>query len=495
MKKILNKEIRFLLMFCSVVFCILFAACNDESMGSPVITGVKNYAASPNDTILHSVVASEQWVVIEGQNLQGATKISFNGVAADFNSSSFRSTSAVLKIPPMVFSTVDINKLYTIEYVTTEGSTTFEFHLGPAAPVITAISDVFAQPADSVYIYGSNLVLIKNLSYGGTPITSFKSNVSGSSVGFVMPSPAPVSGDVVIDGYAGMATFKIAADPLIFAISNENAIVNDSVFVYGQYIKGIESFSFGGTAITSYKIDSNGNSIGFVLPSPPVKGPVSITTSFGSVTTFYDVNDTKGIGSLETCEGPDNWQWWAASLYSGDPGSGWPSYNSGFPGNKTRFLVMEKGPLAAGDGYPWGGSAILLNPVQWVPEANMIDPVENYALKFEMNVPNDWNGGSMVIQSDITTYIYRGEPWRKSPTTTAAYKTKGWTTVTIPFTDFRKKDTNLGDGRGASMTHFTSLLGASGKSGFYLHLHNYDAAPTKTGFKAAFDNIRVVKIK
>jgi hypothetical protein len=492
MKKISNK-IRFLFLFCSVAIGILAVSCNNENIGSPVITDVRNYAASPKDTIMTEAIAKEQWVVIQGQNLGNALKISFNGVSASFNTSYLTPNSAVVKIPAISFSQVDESKMYTIEYVTSEGTATFSFKLGPAAPTITAISDVFAQPNDSVYVYGKDLFLIKSLSYGGTPIASYKANLSGTSVGFLMPSPAPTSGDVVITAFAGSFTFKISADPTIISISNENAIANDSVYVYGTYLKSIQSFSFGGTAITSFKSDSKGSSVGFVLPPSPHTGPVSITTAFGSVTTFYNVNDTKGTSSLTTCEGPENWQWWAADFRSGDPGSGWPSYIPDFPGNKTRFFVLEQSALLAGAGWPWE-RAVRLNATQWVAQANINDPVENYVLKFEVNIPNTWNGGSLLIQSDNDTYTYRGEPWKKSETTTEAYKTKGWITVTVPFTEFRSKDAKLGVGRGASMTEFISLLGTSGKSGFYLYQHNYGTEPT-TAFKAAFDNMRVVKIK
>jgi hypothetical protein len=486
MKNFLNKKIRFLLLFFTVVIGILVVSCNNEDMGSPVITAVRNYAASPKDTIMTDAVAKEQWVVIQGQNLGNAVRISFDGVPASFNSSLLTSNSAVVKIPAITFSKVDVNKMYTIEYVTSEGTATFSFKLGPAAPTVTSISDVFAEPADSVYIYGKDLVLVKSFSYGGTPITSFKSNLDGSAVGFLMPSPAPVSGDVVITTFTGVVTYKISADPIIYSISNENALANDSVFVYGTYLKGIQSFSFGGTPISSYKLDSNGKSIGFVLPPSPQTGPVSITTTFGSVTTLYNVNDTKGTSSLSIADGGDNWQWWAASKSGPN--------NPDFPGNNTEFFVLDKGTLLPGDGWPWT-SAVRLNPRNWIAQANINDPIENYALKFEVNIPNDWNGGSMLIQSDNDAYTYRAEPWQKTATTTAAYKTKGWMTVTVPFTEFRSKDTKLGVGRGDSMTEFISLLGTSGKSGFYLYLHNYDTSPTITGFKAGFDNIRVVKIK
>lgn len=498
MKNFLNKDIHFLLMFCSVAIGILFASCNNENMGLPVITDVRNYAASPKDTIIESAVAKEQWVVIEGQNLQNALKISFNGVPAEFKSTFLTPNSAVVKIPAIVFVLIDVNKLYTIEYVTSEGSTTFSFKLGPAAPVITAISDVFAQPNDLVYIYGKDLVLVQKFSYGGTPITSFISNLDGTALGFKMPSPAPTSGDVVITTMSGVATFKIVALPTITGISNENAVANDSVYVYGTYLKGIQSFSFGGTAITSYKSNSNGSSVGFVLPSSVQTGPVSITTAFGTASTVYNVNDIAGIGSISNWEwgGNFNWQWWGgATLTSGDPNSGWPSYDPKFPGNTSLYMVLKNGSLAPSEGNTYSNYAILMNEAQWIPQANINDPVENYALKFEVSIPDSWNGGAIDIMSGDQTYIFRWEPWQISATTTAAYKTKGWITITVPFTEFRKTDAKLGEGRGSSLTKFVDLLGTSGKSKCTVYIHNYSTSATATGFLGAFDNIRVVKIK
>ena len=496
MEKIINKHIHFLLMFCSVAFCILFASCKDDTIGSPVITDVRNYVASPNDTVLSSAVAKEQWVVIEGENLKNALKITFDGVSAAVDNVLYTSKSAVVQIPSILFSTIDKNKLYTIEYVTTTGSTTFSFKLGPATPAITAISDVFANPGDSVYLYGTNLVLVQSFSYGGTTISSFKSNLNGTALGFVMPSPAPTAGQVLLTTKSGTATFEIAALPTITGISDENASAGDSVFVYGTYLKHIQSFSFGGADISSYNLAGNGKSIGFVLPSPVQTGPLSITTAFGTVTTVYNVNDVHGIGSLTTCENGDNWKWWGgASLYSGNPSSGWPPYNPDFPGNLTQYFVLKTKVLAPSEGNTYSNYTILLNAAQWVPTANINDPIANYAVKFEVSVPNPWNGGVIDIMSSDQTYIYRWEPWQKSATTTAAYSTKGWITVTVPFTEFRAKDATLGDGRGLSMTKFADLLGASGNSKCTVYIHNPGTSATATGFYGAFDNFRVVKIK
>ena len=496
MKIIFNKYIHFSLTFCLTAICILIASCKNDNISSPVITGVRNYVASPNDTILHSAVAKGQWVVIEGQNLQNALQITFDGVSTTFNNALFAPNSAVVQIPSILFSTIDVNKLYTIEYVTTGGSAKFSFKLGPAAPTITAVSDVFANPGDSVFLYGTDLILVQSFSYGGTNITSFKSNLGGTSLGFLMPTQTATD-QVSVVTKSGTADFKIVATPTITGVSNENASSGDSVYIYGTYLKGIHSFSFGGAAITSYKLSSNGRSIGFILPSSVATGPVSITTAFGTASIIYNVNDVKGIGSLTTCENGDNWQWWGgAQLKSGDPNNGWPGYNPDFPGNLTQFFILNTKSLSTGEGNTYSNYAILTNGAQWVPTANINDPIANYAFKFEVSIPKPWNGGAIDIMSSDQTYIYRWEPWQKSTTTTAAYTTKGWITVTVPFTEFRAKDATLGEGRGLSMTKFADLLGASGNSKCTVYIHNYSTtAATETGFYGAFDNLRVVKIK
>lgn len=495
MNKISNKHLYFLPLFIMTV--ALIPACKKTvENGIPVISDVRNYTASPNDTVYQELVANGQWVVITGQHLQNAVQINFDGVPASFNNALFSPNSAVVQIPAILFSSVDTNKLYTIEYITTTGSTTFSFKLGPGAPTITAISNVFANPGDSVFLYGTNLFLVQSFSYAGTDITSFHSNIEGTSLGFLMPAQTSTD-QVLLITKGGSVTFKIVATPTITAVSNENAIAGDSVYVYGTYLKSIQSFSFAGTAITSFVSSGDGSYVGFIMPSISASGPVAVTTSFGTATTVFNVNDI-GTGAISNWEwsGNFNWQWWGgATLNSGDPNSGWPPYNTDFPGNPSLYMSLKNSILSPGEGNTWSNYAIRMNGAQWVPTANINDAISNWAFKFEVSIPQSWNGGSIDILSSDQTYIARWEPWQISSTTTAAYTTKGWTTVTIPFSAFRKTDATLGEGKGASMTKFTDLVGASGNSECTVYMHNYSTSNTATGFYGAFDNLRVVKIK
>jgi hypothetical protein len=497
----------FLLLFFTIA--ALVPACKKDvitNSAPPAITSVRLYNPTPKDTLLSTgdsktdpswSIPAGRYVVIIGQNLQNATKITFDGVPTSFNPTLFAPGSAVVPIPNIQFSTVDTTKLYTVEYTTPAGSTSFSFKLGPAAPTMTAISDVFANPGDSVFVYGSDLVLVQSFQYGGTKITSFKYNTWGTALGFLMPATTTTD-QVLLTTKSGSASLKIVATPTITGVSNENASTGDSVYVYGTYLKNITAFTFAGTTINSFTSSASGNSVGFVLPALTQSGPVSITTKFGSAATLYKVNDI-ATGSISNWEwsGNFNWQWWGgATLTSGDPTSGWPPYNADFPGNSSLYMVLKRPVLTPGEGNTWSDYAIRMNSAQWVPTANLNDPVDNWAFKFEVSVPQGWKGGSIVIFNDQGgTPVARWEPWQISATKTAAYSTKKWVTVTIPLSSFRANDTVLGEGKGAPITKITDITGPTGNTACTMYLHNYATTATSTGFNGAFDNIRVVKIK
>jgi len=501
MKKINRVNAGFLFISMLMALLLILPSCKKQKDPMPAISAVNRYVASPADSLLTGIVPDGQWVAITGQNLQNALQITFNGVPASFNRTLFSSNHAVVQIPSIVFSTIDTNKLNTIEYTTPGGTAIFTFKLTPATPTITAISNVFANPGDSVFIYGANLVLVQSFSYGGTNIPSFKSDYYGTSLGFVMPNPAPTSGNVVVTTKSGTVSFKIVATPTITAVSNENANTGDSVYVYGTYLKSIQSFTFSGVDITSYVTSADGSFIAFKLPSISQSGLASITTAFGTVTTPYDVYNaynvkwaggaTTGIIANFEWGSAFGWGWWGGSRLSVVSNGGWITDCPEMTGATGMFISIKDNALAAGA----EGSQIPIGGAQWLPAANLTDPVDKWALKFEVNIPSSWNGGSIRIQTGFTSsYTALYEPWQISPSTTAAYTTNGWRTVTIPLSRFLSKDATLGEGRGTPATSLANLLGP-GNAGCNVRFKNYGTSTTSTGFYGGFDNFRVVKIK
>jgi hypothetical protein len=403
MKKIFNKSVYYILPLCLGVLFIALPGCRKETSNAPVITGVRNYVASPEDTVMQSLIPG-QWVVLLGHNLKGATQIYFNGVPAFYNSALFSDTSAAVQVPSVIpFPSVAADELNTIRYVTPNGSTTFTFNI-------------------------------------------------------------------------------VAPPPSITSISNENANAGDSVRVYGLNFFFIKSITFAGSAVSSWKESNDGTSVGFIVPSLSQSAPLVITTESGTASTVYNMNDVT-TGALCNFDNVNTYSWGA---------TGTSDNNSQFMGNRGFYAILQNGSLKANEWSWWnGGRSINTNGVQWVPADSMNVPIGDYAFKFEINAPEAWNGGSIFVIKDYSTaYVGRYEPWKDAEGNGFSFSTKGWQTVTIPLSMFL---TNNGTGTAAAS--LTQLLGSSGSGSVNIWLINNSPAATATGTNAAFDNLRVVKIK
>lgn len=152
-----------LLVLATVLTCMQSGCKKETTEGGPVITSVRNYAASPADTLVQGITTG-QYVVLIGRNLRDAVQISFNGVPATINSAMYSDTSAAVLVPAVIpFPSVSPEDLNTIRYVTRQGATTFTFDIVAPPPTITSISNENANEGDSVHINGLNLFFIRIL--------------------------------------------------------------------------------------------------------------------------------------------------------------------------------------------------------------------------------------------------------------------------------------------------------------------------------------------
>lgn len=406
----------FLLAFSMTVIITLFTSCdnNDDdvtSSGAPVITQIRNYAASPNDTLVDKIVPG-QWIVITGKNLANALEILIDGVTISYDPGLLSDTYAVVQVPYEIpFPSVPESQLNTIKYTTKGGQIIFPFDIVPGPPTIAGVSNENPVEGDVVTIFGGNLFLTNELVFGGIEITDFT------------------------------------------------------------------------------EVD-NGTSISFIMPNITTSGPVSITTESGTFSTVFNVN-IYATDVLCNFDDVNTFAW----------GTGLSNDSVEFPGNHGYFPVLNSPVLSPGDGAWWGWErSINLNSMQWVPTADLGLDVSQFALKFEINVPGDWNGTSIIVLKDYTWgqdgYVLRYEPWKVSGNKTVDATTEGkWVTVTIPLTEFRKKRVNTTDkdGEGDSATTLTQLLGESGNGSMLIYTINEGSEAI--AFRGAIDNIRIAKIK
>jgi hypothetical protein len=509
--------IHFLLLLCVATGIMTLSSCKKDKPGAPHITNLRNYAASPNDTILQTVAAG-QWVVVEGENLSGVTQVYFGTIPASVNTTYFSDRYLVIQIPSIPFPSVPANKLNEIIVVSEGGTATYKVNI-TGTPIISYVKNSEASPKDTIIhsvvpnqlitIIGYNLKDATKIAFQGVPADLANVGYTDSSV--TVRVPAELSGGdaslvntISLTTKLGTGTFsiKIIGPPIITGISYEIPKQGDSVYVYGNNFISVSKLTFAGTAVTSYKIITE-NVIGFTAPSLSNDGgPVSIETLSGTYTTAYKVNDVNfinagGVGIIANMEWGDyfGYAWWGgANLTSSDPNSGWPPYNADFGVGLGMYLELKSNVLSGGAGDD--GNAIQINEAKsgWVPAANLNDPGTGWALKFEINVPKAWKGGTVCIKSNSNDYMARYEPWQISSSQSVAYSTKGWQTVTIPLSEFRKTDATLGEGKGASIAKITDLFSTGTETGrLKVYLHNYSTSATATSFDAAFDNFRVVK--
>lgn len=368
-------------------------------------------------------------------------------------------------------------------------------------PVITGVRNYEPAPGDSVLqsllpgqwvvLLGHNLSDVVQISFNGIPATVNSALYSDTSVVVqvptVIPFPSVPAEELNTIRYVtphGATTFTfniVAPPPTIGGISNENANEGDSVYINGLNFFFVEEVIFAGVPVTGYAASGDGTSIGFVVPALTQSGPVVVTTKSGTASTVFKVNDN-ATGILCNFDNVNTFSW----------GTGTDNSSVNYPGNRGYYAVLSNGVLPAGDGNWWNSQrGINTNDVQWVPVDSLSVPVDQYALKFEISVPGEWNGTSIYIVKGYNfNFMARYEPWLDANGVAFSFTTKGWRTVTIPLTAFRRND-----GKGASAVSLTELLGSSGAGAVNIHTKNFSGSPTATGLNAAVDNIRVVKIK
>lgn len=503
----------------AAIMAVLVMSCEDENEASspPVLTEVRNYAASPNDTLV-TTLTTGQWVVLIGKHLKGVSQVYFGSIPAEANNTLFTDGSIVVQVPSIPFESVPSDRVNEITVVNSKGSSTFTIGI-IGAPLITHVRNGEDTPNDTIVnsvfqgqqvnIVGYNLKNATEISFQG--VAADLANIVYTDTSVIVKVPDNLSGSnaslahtISYTTAIGTSHFaiKIIGPPLILFVSNENPIEGDSVFLFGDSFLGIQNLTFAGETISDYFVSEDATLIGFVVPALTQSGPVEITTLSGVFTTAFKVNDiTTGAISNFEWDGLFNWDWWGGanlSVADASKNEGWISVFPEYNGNNGKFLTLHTGVLASGGGADWNTAVRITNSDAGVPwftsTSSLEDEASEWALKFEFNVPEDWEGASLCIKTSNANYMVRYEPWQISPTKTQPVKTEGWTTLTIPLNAFRTNDTAQGDGKGTPATKVKDLFNMGSTSGVLLiYVHNYGSEDTETVFHAAFDNFRVVK--
>ncbi|GEP94715.1 glycan-binding surface protein [Chitinophaga cymbidii] len=379
-------------------------------------------------------------------------------------------------------------------------------------PMITAVSLLDAESRDSTFVKAlpGTLVLIRGENLGGivkvyfNDMESYFNQTYNTTTSLIMtiPDNAPteatnpdVPNKIRIVTSHGEATYDFVVDippPSILAISNENALPGDTLFIFGSSLWLIEKVIFpGGREITELMGDADGSWLGMVMPDLGTDtGRIVIIAGYGTTMSDGPLNDHQSgdvISNLtdngEPGENPVfNWAWWGANRTS-DPAL--------FPGTRGAYLQNVFGGVGANDGGWWiGNRSGNFNDVPMFTAAIMTQQASNYALKFEINTKEPWTAGVNVLRFG-ESYAYRFKPWETAPNQEFHTENR-WRTVTIPLSEFKTMADNV-EGTGAGAMVMGDLLKPGGVVAFGYRFVTEDA-PVEV-FNAAFDNFRIIKIR
>jgi hypothetical protein len=386
-------------------------------------------------------------------------------------------------------------------------------------PVIRSVRNYVPAPGDSllttagpgqwVVIEGSNLKGALHIYFDGVASSFNEALFSDTSAAVLIPAviafPTVAANKLNIIDYVtthGETTFKVniyPPGPSITNISNENANPGDSVTISGLNLFFIQSVTWSGANIPTFLEAVDGTYIRFVVPPLTQSGPVKIVATGGTVSTLFNVNDAE-TGIISNFDDINNYAYFGANL-SSDP--------TLYPGNRGQYAQLLDTTTISAYNTAWynGGQGVNMNQVQWIPAARLSDPLADYAVKFEMNIPTPWSGGTVIINPvdynanfPYNNYLIRFEPWLNTDGSTTPFTTRGWQTFTFPFSDFKTQPANGLYGTGNPASLLTDILSASGQKYCDIWYINDRSTPVPgsghaPAFNAAFDNIRVIKIK
>ncbi|MCE7043731.1 hypothetical protein [Dyadobacter sp. CY312] len=223
MKKIIYNRICFLLFSCMAGVLVLSSCEKDDDITSPpVITEIRNYAASPSDSLVDTLRAG-QWVVVLGQNLGEVSQVYFGSIPATINNTLFTDKSIVVQVPYIPFDSVARDKVNTVTVVGGGGSASFTINItGP--PIIARVRNYAAAPKDTVLnmvmpgqkinIVGYNLKKAVKIAFQGVDANLGGAVYTDSSI--VVQVPGNFSGaDPLL---ANRITYATAADTVTYFI-------------------------------------------------------------------------------------------------------------------------------------------------------------------------------------------------------------------------------------------------------------------------------------
>jgi len=201
---------------------------DNTGSGTPAITQVRSYAATPADSVLKEANPGN-YVVLQGSHFKGIKAVYFDGIEANVNTALSSDNTIPVIVPTIPFATLDQTKLNTITVVTATGQVTYKFPVVPLATVITSMSNEDALAGETVTVNGSNFFYIdKVILPGGVIVSSgIVTNTLGTTLTFTVPTGVITGGPIQVVNRYGTGTSVLLFDDFTTGVANNFDNVNN----------------------------------------------------------------------------------------------------------------------------------------------------------------------------------------------------------------------------------------------------------------------------
>lgn len=212
-------------------------------------------------------------VILTGQNLTGATQVSFNGVAA--GSYTVGSATQLTVTVPVGASTGPVR-------VTTPGGTgDSSNYFSVTVPTLTAIAPTAGPAGTVVTLTGSNLLGLTGVTFNGLAAPDATVDATGTQV--TVTAPAGVTtGPVVATASAGRSNgLLFSSAPTLTALSPAFGPAGTPVTLTGAGLTGTTQVTFNGTVAPGFAVNAAGTQLTVTAPARVTTGPVVATNAYG----------------------------------------------------------------------------------------------------------------------------------------------------------------------------------------------------------------------
>jgi hypothetical protein len=238
-------------------------------------------------------------VTVSGTKFNSVTAVRFNGANAAFTPVSSSQLTATVPTGATTGA---------ITVVTPDGTATSAATFTvTATPAITGFSPASGNIGTIVTITGANLGNATGVSFGGTAAITFTIN-SGTQITATVPLGA-TSGKISVTTPGGTvqssSSFTVTVLPVVTSFSPVSAGIGASVVIAGANFVNVTAVRFNGIAAVNPVVNS-ANQITATVPSGAATGPISVTTTTGTVqsATAFTVIPSPVIAGFSPGSGP-----------------------------------------------------------------------------------------------------------------------------------------------------------------------------------------------